>query len=513
LSALWLSLVGQAGCWPLKTWLRIEAGSFANAIQKVDLSANPAPTITKIGLGPGRRDQYWLEVDPMEQAALQDDSKPAYRVPLMDEVRALPWNGLKVATTFAGGGGSSTGYRMAGFRVVWANEFVPIATESYRANMAPDTILDSRDIRDVSVEDIFHTTGLARGELDLFDGSPPCQAFSTAGKRQRGWGEEKAYDHGAKQRNEDLFFEYVRLLDGLQPKVFVAENVHGLVKGVAKGYFLDILERLKACGYVVEARVLDAQWLGVPQQRNRLIFVGVRNDLGLLPAFPRPLPYRYSVREACPWIVSTSNEQTGAFRNGELSPNKPAPTVVAGGGQSYKRHHVVVEPGHGFAAHKACDVETEPAHTIRVNYQPLLVVGNPTIPQRSGNSFPRGEYHSLDAPCPVIHANAGAVGGAPCHHLETWQGPRSVNEPAPTVLTHGRADTRNELSVSTGTQKRKFTIGEVKRICSFPDDYELKGTYRQQWERLGNSVPPLMMRAVAETIRDEIFGRVQCKKR
>ena len=103
------------------------------------------------------------------------------------------------------------------------------------------------------------------------------------------------------QRTDDLFFEYARLLKGLLPKCFVAENVSGLVKGVAKGYFLEILAALKGSGYRVEAGLLDAQWLGVPQTRQRLIFVGVREDLGLPPAFPRPLPYRYSVREALGW--------------------------------------------------------------------------------------------------------------------------------------------------------------------------------------------------------------------
>lgn len=108
--------------------------------------------------------------------------------------------------------------------------------------------------------------------------------------------------HGARQVVDDLFFEYARLLDGLQPKVFIAENVKGLVRGHAKGYFLLILARLRACGYRVEVRVVNAAWLGVPQLRERLIFIGVRDDLcsdlGIAPAFPLPLPYRYTVREA-----------------------------------------------------------------------------------------------------------------------------------------------------------------------------------------------------------------------
>ncbi len=112
----------------------------------------------------------------------------------------------------------------------------------------------------------------------MLDGSPPCASFSTAGKREEGWGKVKLYSD-ARQRTDDLFFEYARILKGLQPKVFVAENVAGLVRGTAKGYFKLILAELKDCGYRVEARLLDARWLGVPQMRERVIFVGVRNDL------------------------------------------------------------------------------------------------------------------------------------------------------------------------------------------------------------------------------------------
>ena len=223
-------------------------------------------------------------------------TKPPYRVPSMAEIEALPWNGYKVASTFSGCGGSCLGYRMAGYRVVYANEFIEEAQRTYKANH-PKSFLDIRDIRQVKPEDVLEKAGVDRGELDLFDGSPPCSAFSTAGKREAGWGQVKAYSDKA-QRVDDLFFEYVRLIDGIRPKVFVAENVSGLVKGAAKGYFKRILAALREPGYRVSCRVLDAQWLGVPQMRQRTIFVGVRDDLGLDPVHPSPLPYRYTVGEA-----------------------------------------------------------------------------------------------------------------------------------------------------------------------------------------------------------------------
>jgi DNA (cytosine-5)-methyltransferase 1 len=223
--------------------------------------------------------------------------KPIYKVPSMDEIRSLPWNGFNVISTFSGGGGSSTGYRMAGFKVLWANEFIDAARDTYRANMAPHTILDGRDIRQVKASERLDAIKMKSGELDLFDGSPPCSSFSTAGKRQEGWGKVKKYSDKA-QRTDDLFFEYIRLLRGLKPKTFVAENVSGLVKGAAKGCFIEIMRELKASGYRVSCKILDAKWLGVPQSRQRTIFVGVREDIGIDPVHPVPLHYRYTVGEA-----------------------------------------------------------------------------------------------------------------------------------------------------------------------------------------------------------------------
>lgn len=245
----------------------------------------------------------------------------------MQEIAALPWNGFNAISTFSGCGGSSLGYKMAGFKVLYANEFIPAAQEVYRLNH-PQTYLDTRDIRTVTPQDILDIIQMHPGQLDLFDGSPPCASFSTAGKREKGWGQVKAYSD-TKQRTDDLFFEYARLIEGIQPKVFVAENVSGLVKGTAKGYFLEILAALKACGYQVKAKVLDAQWLGVPQMRQRVIFVGIRNDLGLEPVFPKPLSYQYTVKEIMPYIQAL---RLSGEPNNWKSSQQPAGTVTQSDG-------------------------------------------------------------------------------------------------------------------------------------------------------------------------------------
>lgn len=252
----------------------------------------------------------------------QVSNRPAYRIPSMREIEEIPWNGFNVVSTFSGGGGSSLGYRLAGFRVLWANEFVPAAADTYRANASPGTVVDTRDIREVTGADILNTIGLDVGEIDLLDGSPPCAAFSMCGRREAKWGKVTAYSD-TRQRVDDLFFEFTRLLAELRPKTFVAENVAGLARGKAKGYFLRILAAMREAGYRVVCRELDAQWLGVPQRRRRLIFVGVRDDLGVGPAHPRPLPYRYTLRDAI-------GDLPEAFTDAERDPETGEPLSIRG---------------------------------------------------------------------------------------------------------------------------------------------------------------------------------------
>jgi DNA (cytosine-5)-methyltransferase 1 len=379
---------------------------------------------------------------------MAEKKKPPYRVPSMAEIAKIKWNGLTLVDLFSGCGGSCLGFRMAGYRVLWANEFVPIAQESYRANMRKGTILDGRDVREIKAEEILAATNLKVGELDCLSGSPPCQSFSSAGRREKGWGKNKKYTHGAEQKNEELFTDFIRLRDGIRPRTFVAENVSGLIKGTAKGFFLEILRELKK-GYRVEARLLDAQWLGVPQQRQRIIFVGVRDDLGLDPAFPDPLPYRYSVRDAIPWISKATRDNRGAFGNGGDTTNRPSPTVLAG---SVGTHWVEAE----------ADISK---YAIAQEYDRL---------SPGESTFYGGRLHRPhpERPCPTVSAAGGISSiSSVCHPFE----------------------------------RRKFSIEELKRISSFPDDFKLSGTYEEQWERLGNSVPPLMAKAIGEAVRDRVL--------
>lgn len=408
--------------------------------------------------------------------------RPEYRVPLMVDLAAPADDAPTMVSTFSGCGGSCLGFRLAGYRVLWASEFVAAARETYLANF-PTTHVDERDIRTVSADAILASTGLEIGDLDVLEGSPPCSSFSMAGKRSRGWGEVSTYSD-TEQRTDDLFDEYVRLVDGLRPRVFVAENVAGLARGVAKGYLKRTLAGMRSLGYAVDARVLDAQWLGVPQRRQRLIFVGVRSDLRLAPAFPKPLPYRYSIRDALPWLSGRKVDGRPDYRSRTaLDLDEPYPTVL-----TEDTVRAVVTGG----------VETpldEPAATVQTHGRPdtfseFSIVGDG--PSLDGYALGR-EYDRLQ-PGETSDVYFNLVRPHP-------------DEPCPTVTQLGGSNP-GVASVVHPTERRKFTIAELRRICGFPDDFILTGTFSQQWERLGRAVPPPMMRAVAETVRDELLRRV-----
>lgn len=318
-----------------------------------------------------------------------------------------------VISLFAGCGGSSLGYSMAGYRELLAVEWDNNAVETFRLNF-PDVPVYHGDITKLTVEEVLERTGLRVGELDVLDGSPPCQGFSTAGKRDM-----------ADARNQ-LFREYVRLLRGLRPKAFIMENVSGMVKGKMKLIFAEILRELKASGYRVSARLMNAMYFDVPQSRERMIFVGVREDLGVEPSHPRGRTRPYAVWDA--WEGVTDREP--ATKTNSLTPKLPYLKMGEGLGRANARMGRKSQSGNAVK---------------RLH------------PQRPSNT--------------VSKFIADGAGG-----------------------------------LIYPTEDRYISIQEVKRIGSFPDDFHLIGDNKQQWALIGNSVPPLFLRAIAAHLRSAILA-------
>lgn len=182
----------------------------------------------------------------------------------------------KVFSCFACGGGSTMGYKLAGFDVIGCNEIDPKMMEAYRINHKPKYSylepIQTFKLRDDLPQELY--------QLDILDGSPPCSSFSMSGNREKDWGKEKKFREGqAKQVLDDLFFDFIDLAKKLQPKVVVAENVKGLLLGEAKSYVRRIYKEFEDAGYYLQHFLLDSSKMGVPQRRERVFFIALRRDL------------------------------------------------------------------------------------------------------------------------------------------------------------------------------------------------------------------------------------------
>jgi DNA (cytosine-5)-methyltransferase 1 len=211
----------------------------------------------------------------------------------------------KVFSCFACGGGSTMGYKLAGFDVLGCNEIDPKMIEAYKANHNPKYAylepIQAFKLRDDLPQELY--------ELDILDGSPPCSSFSMAGNREKDWGKEKKFREGqAEQVLDNLFFDFIDLAKKLQPKVVVAENVKGLLLGAAKSYVRKIYYEFDKAGYYCQHWLLDASKMGVPQRRERVFFIALRKDLA------EPFLYQQDMFTVVPELKLEFNEPEIPFK-------------------------------------------------------------------------------------------------------------------------------------------------------------------------------------------------------
>lgn len=175
---------------------------------------------------------------------------------------------LKTVSLFAGCGGMDLGFENAGFNIVWANDNNKKIEQTYKHNHK-NTELVIKSLVDIDSEDI--------PECDVIIGGPPCQSWSLAGAMK-----------GKEDSRGQLFYEYVRVIKDKRPKAFVAENVKGIVSKAHLDSFNEIVDMFKDAGYTVSYKLVNAKNYGVPQDRERVFIVGIRNDLGVSYEFPNP---------------------------------------------------------------------------------------------------------------------------------------------------------------------------------------------------------------------------------
>jgi len=320
---------------------------------------------------------------------------------------------LTVISTFAGCGGSSLGYQMAGFHELLAVDWDQNAVDTFRLNF-PDVPIYHGDIVKLTGDECMRRAGIGGGQLDVLDGSPPCQGFSIAGKRK------------ISDPRNSLFKEYARLLFELQPKAFVMENVTGMVKGHMKQVYLQIIKTLRGCGYRAKGEVLNAMYYGVPQSRERVIIIGFREDLRIEPSHPKPQRKPQTVRMAI----------------GDLPKD-----------QDEKIQHIWVDEW--------------AKNTKWIHYVPALKEGE-TLSCTS-------QHRRLYWDRPSYTLTKSGISGMPSYVRNSHIHPR---------------------------EDRALSVREMARIASFPDSFMFIDPLKEANSRIGNSVPPLLMKAIAEHIKN-----------
>lgn len=200
----------------------------------------------------------------------------------LDDLQNVEKNNLKVFSCFSCGGGSTMGYKLAGYDVIGNVEIDPEMMNIYKKNHNPryPFLMGIQQFKEIPVSQL--PTKLF--DLDILDGSPPCSVFSTAGKREEKWGDAHHFREGqAKQRLDDLFFDFIDVAEKLQPKVIIAENVKGMLIGQARGFVTLIAKAFDEIGYRLQIFLLNSASMGVPQRRERVFFIAHRKDL----SFPK----------------------------------------------------------------------------------------------------------------------------------------------------------------------------------------------------------------------------------
>jgi DNA (cytosine-5)-methyltransferase 1 len=339
----------------------------------------------------------------------------------LSDLKKVPLNGIKVFSTFACGGGSTMGYKLAGCEVIGANDIDPEMAYHYKLNHNPKYyfLMPIRELLTTKLpQELF--------ELDILDGSPPCSTFSTAGSREKSWGKEKHFREGqAKQVLSDLFFDFLDVAEYLKPKVIIAENVKGMILGNAKGYTKMVMARLKEIGYKPQLFLVNAADCGVPQKRERVFFCAVRNDVSDKKLILNPKHQWISAGDAVSDLQVLTKE--------EIEETKPTDT----------------------------DFRFWDKTKVGGNYRDACFKEN------GKKSF--------------------------FSHIK-------FNQYLPASTLTSQYDKFNHWSVM-----RSFTLREIKRFGSFPDDYKAKteniGKYM-----IGMSVPPKMTYEVAKAVCSQWLG-------
>lgn len=352
---------------------------------------------------------------------------------------------------FCGAGGLSEGFRQAGFHVLAGNDFDETAGRTFSATHPEATFLGG-PVQDITAKDLLKAAGIKRGQLDCLIGGPPCQAFSVYNHR-RGMHDERS----------QLFREYLRLVEGLHPKWVVMENVTGILSAGSGAAVNAIIEGLNGLGYEVEKAVLRAEEYGVPQERRRVVFIGNRVGAPILMPEkthgPGLKPFT-TIADAISDLPELMNGEDRGVTSYASRPSSKYQRSLRGNATKIANH----------AAPRLAPINLERMRYIK----------------------PGGSWRDV----PVRLLPEGMKRARRCDHTKrygrmTWDGQSC------TILT--KCDVHWGAYIHP-EQDRVITVREAARIQSFPDWFEFEGPRTEQYIQVGNAVPPLLGKCIAQAV-------------
>jgi DNA (cytosine-5)-methyltransferase 1 len=370
---------------------------------------------------------------------------------------------------FAGAGGISLGLHDAGYEVRLASDFDPACSRTYRTNF-PSTRFIEGDIRSISSQEFLDEVRLKPRTLDLLIGGPPCQGFSIIGARE------------VDDPRNNLFREFLRVGEVLKPRCMVVENVLGLAT-LANGSILQaILHSIEAMGYTASFAELLAAQYGAPQMRWRMVIIAFRNDIGLLRGMGFPIPTRghRPIGSLIPNCTITKAESAGFVTTREAIGDLPS--IESGcetsvyTGEPRCEYQQRMRRGLTDELHNHYAPRMSPQNLARIN---ALTEGQDwrDLPNEL---LPEGMKRALRKD----HTRR--------YSRMTWEGvPRSI-------ITRFRDPKSGEYTHPA--QQRTISIREAARIQSFPDSFIFAGSYSEQYDQVGNAVPPLLAEAVGKEV-------------
>ena len=375
---------------------------------------------------------------------------------------------FNVVSFFAGGGGSSCGYKLAGGDVLCMNEFQQVHADTYSANF-PNTPVIVDDIRNVTGERIRKIIGDV--DIDILDGSPPCPPFSMSGTKQEGWGKEKMA-YGWKQKNiEDLTFDQIRLVGELKPKVVVCENVKGLTMEYAREYLNRMILEFEEQGYYTDFQVMNGWQFGVPQKRERVFIVSIRKDVADILG------------------INFLNFKSIVF---PLPSDDDKPLIEDA------IRDIQDDPENIREGQELCEIMKKSAKykwlkRLQKNPEKVVSVGDDVV---------RPFYRKWIAHRERLGKNVGEREVKEKHSF--FQSRR--------VPWHQASHTLSEQGLKTSlavhlhpSEDRVYTTYEAIRLMTLPNDYKQTGSLNDRLARIGLMVAPMCMKFLADSIYENVL--------